>query len=279
MNRLKNTFLIISLLFTLSCGTDIDRTLNSDTNQNESASTNTSQVTDPTISPSSGMYEDPVYVEITSTTAGSTAYCTIDGSDPTEASIQVIQGFWVAASKTVRCRAYLEGYTPSAIVQRDYIILEGGNGDDPSSGIAKATLEVEIAIDREDHLRIEDGVLNLVHVSGQRPLEYPSPLVRITDYSNVTREINPWELDPFHFEEGIFCNWETQECVSADLDLELPNKKDGGLSYIIESSLETLVGRDSVSLNENGQIVIRDEPNGSSGYWLSFDLWYETTTD
>ena len=92
----------------------------------------TQGVTDvPTFAPASGSYLAPVLVRLLAPVDDATVRYTLDGSDPTLASPVYQWPFVVAASTTVKARAYRDGYTPSALVSAVYALDAAGAVDTP----------------------------------------------------------------------------------------------------------------------------------------------------
>jgi hypothetical protein len=81
-------------------------------------------VATPVFNPLPGSYNDVQNVAINCATAGSSIYYTLDGSDPDESSSPYISPntIRVAATTTIKARAYAAGMDPSAIATADYII-------------------------------------------------------------------------------------------------------------------------------------------------------------
>ncbi len=74
----------------------------------------------PVITPASGLYYNPVEVNITAPTPGSVIRYTTDGSEPDETSSQYTAPFQVTATSTVKARAYAIGFAPSAVAIANY---------------------------------------------------------------------------------------------------------------------------------------------------------------
>ncbi|WP_272941485.1 PQQ-dependent sugar dehydrogenase [Pedosphaera parvula] len=74
-------------------------------------------VTAPTISPSGGSFTNDRSVVLTSPTLGTLIHYTTDGRDPTEYDLAVPSGsgIQVAATMTLKARAYRDGFTPSGV--------------------------------------------------------------------------------------------------------------------------------------------------------------------
>jgi hypothetical protein len=225
------------------------------------------QVLPPSVTPSTGSYSSPVTVTMTPATAGSEIRYTLDGTDPTEGSTLYGSPFTISQDKTVRAKGFKPGMTPSTTVDRIY---------DITATVRTAQIQMSLNVDDIDRIRIQDGVMSLIHQSGERP---QNPYVKITKWDGSVKIVNRWELDPFHTEGGITCAWNTpgyngNSCVSAPLDLGLGAVTAGGANTILPSSLGVVVGRGSVTLNAQNQIVISDPLSSWSYYWITFTYSY-----
>lgn len=78
----------------------------------------------PSFSISAGFYLSPVTLVLASTTAGSSIYFTLDGSDPTEQSSLFSASIAISETSTVRARCYSPGLSPSRIATGTYFINE-----------------------------------------------------------------------------------------------------------------------------------------------------------
>lgn len=79
-------------------------------------------VATPVISPSSTDFVISQTVTITDSTVGATIFYTTDGSDPTVLSTEYTAPFDVTATTTVKAKAFLIGYTESAIATEVYTL-------------------------------------------------------------------------------------------------------------------------------------------------------------
>ncbi|MDE3155355.1 MAG: chitobiase/beta-hexosaminidase C-terminal domain-containing protein [Acidobacteriota bacterium] len=89
-------------------------------------------VATPTFSPAGGAFTAPVDVTITTTTAGAIIRYTTDGSDPTPTSRQYIGPMTISVSTTLKARAYLADYTPSAVSAASFALDASGAVDTPT---------------------------------------------------------------------------------------------------------------------------------------------------
>jgi len=78
----------------------------------------------PTIYPNGGNFNGSVTVYIGSTVLGAAIRYTIDGSTPNETSPQFVEPITVESSTTVKARIYLDGYTPSAVVEKQFNVTQ-----------------------------------------------------------------------------------------------------------------------------------------------------------
>ena len=285
MKKLTELAAFGCILLSVSCGTHVERTL-SETGTKGGSSTNSSggsgnggtstggQVGTPTLSPSSGYYFDPVTVTATTDTSEAAIYCTQDGSEPTSKSALYATPLQIARSTILRCRAYKSGMTASKIAEGLYVI-EGSPPD--GNGLPtfhSARIEISFGVDDQDEIRIRNGVMDLIHVSGDRS---ENPVVKITRADGTVTNVNPWDLSPFHIEDGITCNWSPSGCVSSPLNLKLTDFAKGGFGYIPRSSIDLFVGRGSVTVNDQDRVVVRDSRPSWSGYWFAFEYWYRAS--
>jgi hypothetical protein len=82
------------------------------------------RVLTPVITPESGVYYTFVTVTITCETVSATIYYTTDGSTPTEESNEYVTPFEVLSSKTVKAKAFKEGWVDSDITIKVYELAE-----------------------------------------------------------------------------------------------------------------------------------------------------------
>lgn len=262
-----------SLLFLVSCGTDVERTTGSSaasTGTTTGASTEVGQVRPVQLLPASGYYLSPVTATAYTETVAAYLYCTQDGQEPTESSPRYLGPIQISRSTLLRCRAFKPGMTPSEIAEATYVI----EGTSPLGTFRSKRIRISLTVDGQDEIRIQDGVMDLIHVRDQQP---GNPVVEILKADNSVEASFNWGLTPFHVEEGITCNWSPNGCVSAPFNLNLSDFAPGGFGYIPRSSLGVIVGRDSVTVNDKDRIVIRDGQASWSGYWFVFEYWYMAT--
>ncbi len=112
-DEVKDTMLLccialVTLLLCLSCSS--------------STKPEAQTVATPEISPASGTYSVPQLIAISCATEDALIYYSLDGSDPTEASHFYTEPFTLAASATLKARAYKEGYFSSTITTADFAI-------------------------------------------------------------------------------------------------------------------------------------------------------------
>ncbi len=83
-------------------------------------------VATPTITPAAGTFVVTPLVTLATETAGATIRYTLDGSDPALTSPRYVYPFLVDRSVTVKARAFLTGYTASAIASASYSLEVAG---------------------------------------------------------------------------------------------------------------------------------------------------------
>ena len=76
----------------------------------------------PAFSPVAGTYTNSVDVSLTCETNGATIYYTLDGTDPTETSTEYTAAIAISSSKTIKAKAWMDGYLPSDVATADYVI-------------------------------------------------------------------------------------------------------------------------------------------------------------
>jgi hypothetical protein len=76
----------------------------------------------PTADPIAGPYVGPQSVALASTTPGATIYYTVDGTEPDETDTEYILAIAVAATTTIRARAFAAGFAPSDVLTAVYTI-------------------------------------------------------------------------------------------------------------------------------------------------------------
>jgi hypothetical protein len=110
--------------------------------RNVRSTTPTSQVAAPSIAPAGGTFTNSVTVSLASTTAGATIRYTTDGSTPTAASASYSLPFKLTSTTTLKARAFLAGWTDSAITTASFTLKTSGGGGTtntpPTNTVAKA---------------------------------------------------------------------------------------------------------------------------------------------
>lgn len=81
-----------------------------------------SQVSTPVFTPAAGAYDAPIAVSLACDTSGAAIYYTLDGSEPTTASLRYQGPFTITVSTVVRARAFRNGMLESAIASASYTI-------------------------------------------------------------------------------------------------------------------------------------------------------------
>lgn len=83
--------------------------------------TNYTQLDAPTFSPVAGNYTGAQNITITAAD-GATIRYTLDGTDPTETSTEYTAAIRISSDKTIKAKAWMDGYLPSDVVSADYVI-------------------------------------------------------------------------------------------------------------------------------------------------------------
>ena len=83
--------------------------------------TNYTQLDAPTFSPVAGNYTGAQNITI-SAADGATIRYTLDGTDPTETSTEYTAAIRISSDKTIKAKAWMDGYLPSDVVSADYVI-------------------------------------------------------------------------------------------------------------------------------------------------------------
>ncbi len=83
--------------------------------------TNYTPLDAPTFSPAAGTYTGAQDITITAAD-GATIRYTLDGTDPTETSTEYTAAIRISSSKTIKAKAWMDGYLPSDVVSADYVI-------------------------------------------------------------------------------------------------------------------------------------------------------------
>jgi hypothetical protein len=245
-----------SLLLSGACGTDIDRTL---ANSGGSSAVET-MVARLAFEPPPGTYAERVTVRVSSATADANIFCTTDGSIPDAFSPPYVGPVPITSTATLRCRGFRDDLLASEVT--DGLFTIGGTPDRDDFHVVQ--VEVDLAVDGLETLRIEEGVMSLIHGSHQLP---GNPVVAISQPGAPPRTVDPWNLSPYHDEEGV-------GPVSAPLDLVRPEGLQTLHAFIEPSSLQVFVGRGPVSVVSGNQIAIDDRaPSGWSAYWFRFEYW------
>ncbi|PYR13611.1 MAG: hypothetical protein DMF99_00940 [Acidobacteria bacterium] len=88
-------------------------------------------VATPTFTPGAGSYSGSAFVSITTSTSGATIRYTLDGTDPTLTSARYQWPITIAATTTVKARAYKDSFTPSAVATASFAVDAAGAVDTP----------------------------------------------------------------------------------------------------------------------------------------------------
>ncbi len=106
-----------------------DNDTNTETSDERSYNVVLPIVSTPYFTPDGGIYSETQSVEIFCSTVGASIYYTIDGSEPTEASTLYSTAISISETTTVKAKAYLVGYGPSAVAEvlYDFSVAEPAN--------------------------------------------------------------------------------------------------------------------------------------------------------
>jgi hypothetical protein len=126
-------------------------------------------VDNPTYTPESGFYTEPISVVIQSATQDAEIFYTLDGSDPTEQSIQYIQPLNVISTVSVKARAFKSGMLPSEIVSAVYIMDVGTEDETEIHPVTELfpvspnpfSLETSIQFKLTENSNVELGIYDL----------------------------------------------------------------------------------------------------------------------
>lgn len=77
-------------------------------------------VSNPTFNPPAGFYDEPIEVEITTSTDGASIYYTLDGTIPSQESTLYVGTISIDTPTTIKAIGYALDYEPSAVVTADY---------------------------------------------------------------------------------------------------------------------------------------------------------------
>jgi hypothetical protein len=99
-----------------------DTTMESTTSDTQNYSVVMPVVDTPTFNPSAGTYTVAQSVEILCSTVDAVIYYTLDGTEPSDASLQYTSALSISATTTVKAIAYKTNYTPSAVAEAIYTI-------------------------------------------------------------------------------------------------------------------------------------------------------------
>jgi RHS repeat-associated protein len=100
----------------------------------------------PVATPPGGVYSDPQSVSL-SAEAGADIRFTLDGSDPTTSSSLYSTPLSIAASATVKARAFRTDWTPSPVLTETYTIETGGEPLPPDPATIAPSIDPELPAD------------------------------------------------------------------------------------------------------------------------------------
>jgi hypothetical protein len=224
-------------------------------------------------SPQTGYYLAAISVTAQTATADAAIYCTQNGQVATESSTLYTGPLSISRSTILKCRAFKTGMTASDPAEALYVIEGSPPGPEfPKFNTAQITLK--FTVDGQDEIRIQNGVMDLIHVNGTQP---GNPRVEISRWDGSSAVIDPWSLAPFHPESGFTCNWGSGSCVSTSANLGITDFAEDGVAFVVPGSLNRVVGRGNVSVNSRNRVVINDYQSDYSGYWIIFEYRYTTS--
>ncbi|MCB0099305.1 MAG: chitobiase/beta-hexosaminidase C-terminal domain-containing protein, partial [Caldilineaceae bacterium] len=118
----------------------------SDTAESGEIVVNALTLTAPTMYPNGGNFNGSVTVYIGSTVLGAQIRYTIDGSTPTESSPQFVEPIYLGTTTTVKARIFLDGYTPSNVVEQTFNVTPQANTPtiDPNGGEHTGSVQVTL---------------------------------------------------------------------------------------------------------------------------------------
>ena len=155
--------------------------------------TNYTPLDAPTFSPVAGTYTGAQNVTITAAD-GATIRYTLDGTDPTETSTEYTAAITISSSKTIKAKAWMDGYLPSDVATADYVI------ELPSVTFNKLASHTQITT--SDVYMIVDVASGKALTSANGSSSAPTA-VEVTIENNAITGAIPYELQwKFAEEEG-----------------------------------------------------------------------------
>ncbi len=152
----------------------------------------------PTFSVAPGGYDTPQIVEIYCTTIDAVIHYTLDGTDPDANSAIYANPIQVDSTKTIKARAYKEGWDPSPIVTGNYMIpvpapvtidVSGGSfnmGDAFGDGTADVLPIHQVTVNAFKIGKYEVNQSEWLSIMGTNPsswIDYNRPVDNVTWYS------------------------------------------------------------------------------------------------
>lgn len=101
----------------------------------------------PTIYPNGGNFNGSITIYMGSTVLGASIRYTLDGSTPTTSSSEFVEPIELTSTTTVKARVFLEGYTPSEVVEKTFNITQQAQPPtiNPNGGEFTDSVEVSLS--------------------------------------------------------------------------------------------------------------------------------------
>ena len=155
--------------------------------------TNYTQLNAPIFNPVAGTYTGAQEITI-SAADGATIRYTLDGNDPTETSTEYTGAITIISSKTIKAKAWMEGYLPSEVASAEYVI------ELPTVTFNKLASHTQITT--SDVYMIVDVTSGRALTSANGSSSAPTA-VEVTIENNAITAAVPYELQwKFAVEEG-----------------------------------------------------------------------------
>ena len=155
--------------------------------------TNYTPLDAPTFNLDAGTYTGPQEITI-SAADGATIRYTLDGNDPTETSTEYTGAITIISSKTIKAKAWMEGYLPSEVASAEYVI------ELPTVTFNKLASHTQITT--SDVYMIVDVTSGRALTSANGSSSAPTA-VEVTIENNAITAAVPYELQwKFAVEEG-----------------------------------------------------------------------------
>jgi hypothetical protein len=191
----------------------------------------------PVISPVTGTYSSPQTVTITDSTAGSTIFYTLDGSQPTTSSTKYTGSFTVSATTTLKAIATAPNFTQSNTATSVITIQSGGStGINFASGFTSTGLSFN----------------GRAKLNGSR--------LQLTD-GGTSEASSAWFATPVNV-----------QAFTTDFSLQLINPNADGMTFVIQNAGTTALGPSGGGLGY-GAGLPGGTPGIPSSVAVKFDLF------